>query len=343
MPQIQVPRPDRAIRRSLALLVIAGGACRPAGDRATSPSGGTGGASAGPGVGVSSSAVPSASVASGDRQRSARAQTAPSRPAASCRPRRSRPPSGHAVIEAVPYGDTECRWRVQPLPAFPGAADTWLDVQFFVNDAAHAGTSRPSRLRRASSSVDGLGDRAFRTNSFHHLWVKHGNDAFVVRSRLACPQRHLRRKPPRGRSARGAPGARRPGAAVNGREPGRRHRAGRCDPDRRGLWGWWHGDGLESGVAVRWARRRSCRRALLRPPARPPRLHRPHRARRHRVIAVSDACALTTPERARRCRRVPLPGRPRRHGRDRLDDGLCLGPVRGRRGIAVQRQHPGPR
>ena len=32
--------------------------------------------------------------------------------------------------------------------------------------------------------IDGLGDRAFRTNLYPHLWVQHGQDVFVVGSRL---------------------------------------------------------------------------------------------------------------------------------------------------------------
>lgn len=178
MPQIQVPRPDRAIRRSLALLVIvvALAAC---GGSSPSPSGGTGGASSGA---VVSSAVPSASVAtvtgSAARTADGAVKACSVLPAAAIEAA-----VGTPVIEAVPYGDTECRWRVLPLAAFPGAADTWLDVQFFVNDAPmQAVEAEPAT--KGVVVIDGLGDRAFRTNSFHHLWVKHGSDAFVVRSRL---------------------------------------------------------------------------------------------------------------------------------------------------------------
>ena len=72
---------------------------------------------------------------------------------------------------------------MEPLAAFPGAADTWLDVQFFANDLPMQSVEAEPGTKGVVT-VDGLGDRAFRTNSFHHLWVKHGSDVFVVRSRL---------------------------------------------------------------------------------------------------------------------------------------------------------------
>ncbi len=90
---------------------------------------------------------------------------------------------GTSVVEAVPYGDAECRWRVEPLPAFPGATDTWVDVQFFANDIPMTHVEAAPDTGGVTA-VDGLGDRAFRTNSFHHLWVKHGSDVYVVRSRM---------------------------------------------------------------------------------------------------------------------------------------------------------------
>jgi hypothetical protein len=92
---------------------------------------------------------------------------------------------GTGVVATVPYGDIECRWTVKPLPAFPGSADPWLDVQFWPNDAQ----MRDVEAAPATGgivAIDGLGDRAFRTNEFRHLWVKHGTDVFVVRSRLGA-------------------------------------------------------------------------------------------------------------------------------------------------------------
>lgn len=92
---------------------------------------------------------------------------------------------GTPVVEAVPYGGIECRWTVKPLPAFAGSEDPWLDVQFFENDKpmlhieADPGT-------KGVVAIDGLGDRAFRTNVNRHLWVQHGSDVFVVRSRLSA-------------------------------------------------------------------------------------------------------------------------------------------------------------
>lgn len=90
---------------------------------------------------------------------------------------------GSAVTEAVPYGTAECRWTVQPLTDFAGSERPWVDVQFFENDywmrsvEAAPGTN-------GVVAIDGLGDRAFRTNQFRHLWVQRGSDVFVVRSSL---------------------------------------------------------------------------------------------------------------------------------------------------------------
>lgn len=90
---------------------------------------------------------------------------------------------GTAVTETVPYGTAECRWTVEPLPEFPGSERPWLDVQFFEND-------NPMRAVEVAPgtegvvAVDGLGDRSFRTNVNHHLWVQYGTDVFVVRSSL---------------------------------------------------------------------------------------------------------------------------------------------------------------
>lgn len=92
---------------------------------------------------------------------------------------------GTPIVKTTPYGDIECRWTVKPLSAFAGSVDPWIDVQFWPNDKpmlhveADPGTN-------GVVAIDGLGDRAFRTNVNRHLWVQHGNDVFVVRSRLSA-------------------------------------------------------------------------------------------------------------------------------------------------------------
>lgn len=93
---------------------------------------------------------------------------------------------GTPVTEATNYADIECRWTVKPLAAFPGSQDPWVDVQFFGNDLpmkhieADPGT-------KGVVAIDALGDRAFRTNVNRQMWVQHGSDAFVVRSRFRGP------------------------------------------------------------------------------------------------------------------------------------------------------------
>lgn len=92
---------------------------------------------------------------------------------------------GTPVLATTPYGEIECRWTVEPLPALPGSIDPWLDVQFWPADTQ----MRDVEAAPATGGVvaiDGLGDRAFRTNETRHLWVKHGTDVFVVRSRLGA-------------------------------------------------------------------------------------------------------------------------------------------------------------
>lgn len=90
---------------------------------------------------------------------------------------------GTPVVEPVDYGEIECRWRVQPLAAFEGSEDPWIDVQFFENDLPMLAVEA-APATNGVVAIDGLGDRAFRTNDFRHLWVQHGSDVFVVRSRL---------------------------------------------------------------------------------------------------------------------------------------------------------------
>jgi hypothetical protein len=90
---------------------------------------------------------------------------------------------GTPVVETIPYGDIECRWKVKPLAAFPGSVDPWLDVQFFPNDTQMRDVEAAPGTEGVVA-IGGLGDRAFRTNQNRHLWVQHGNDVFVVRSSL---------------------------------------------------------------------------------------------------------------------------------------------------------------
>ena len=87
------------------------------------------------------------------------------------------------MVVTTPYGDTECRWTIGPLAAIPGRTDPWLDAQSFANDLlmlqVEAGAG-PGGV----TAIEGLGDRAFRTSQYRHLWVQHGQDVFVVRSGL---------------------------------------------------------------------------------------------------------------------------------------------------------------
>ena len=182
MPRIQTLRAHTAIGRSLATLVIAG-ALAACGGATPSASAGAAGSGAGASAATATAAT-AASVAPGSTAgTAARGADGAVKACALLSSEALEAAVGTHVIEAVPYGDPECRWRVEPLPAFPGAADTWLDVQFFANDLPmQAVESAPDT--KGVVAVDGLGDRAFRTNAFHHLWVKHGSDVFVVRSRL---------------------------------------------------------------------------------------------------------------------------------------------------------------
>lgn len=90
---------------------------------------------------------------------------------------------GTPVTEAINYGDIECRWRVTPLAAFPGSQDPWVDVQFYENDLPMKHIESDPGTKGVVA-IDGLGDRAFRTNVNRHMWVQHGSDVFVVRSSL---------------------------------------------------------------------------------------------------------------------------------------------------------------
>ena len=88
---------------------------------------------------------------------------------------------GGPVTAMVAYGDIECRWTLGPLAAFPDRVEPWIGVQFWENDLpmlhVEAGNG-------GVTPVEGLGDRAYRTNLYPHLWVKHGTDVFVVGSSL---------------------------------------------------------------------------------------------------------------------------------------------------------------
>jgi len=88
---------------------------------------------------------------------------------------------GSPVTAMVAYGDIECRWTVAPLAALPGSVDPWIGLQFWENESPmlHVETGNGG-----VTPVEGLGDRAYRTNLYPHLWVKHGTDVFVVGSRL---------------------------------------------------------------------------------------------------------------------------------------------------------------
>ena len=92
---------------------------------------------------------------------------------------------GTPVVATIPYGDIECRWTVKPLPAFPGSENPWLDVQFWPTDTQMLAVEAAPETKGVVA-IDGLGDRAFRTNQYHHLWVKHGSDVFVIGSRLGA-------------------------------------------------------------------------------------------------------------------------------------------------------------
>lgn len=90
---------------------------------------------------------------------------------------------GSPVVVATPYGGTECRWTVGPLTAMPGRADPWLDALFYENELPMLHVEEDAGLGGVTA-IEGLGDRAFRTSQYRHLWVQHGQDVFVVRSGL---------------------------------------------------------------------------------------------------------------------------------------------------------------
>lgn len=90
---------------------------------------------------------------------------------------------GTPVTKTTLYGDSECRWTLKPHPGFPGTNDAWVDVAFHSEAQMRDVEAAPGT--KGVVAITGLGERAHRTNSFRHLWVKHGNDVFVVRSRLA--------------------------------------------------------------------------------------------------------------------------------------------------------------
>lgn len=89
---------------------------------------------------------------------------------------------GTPVIKTTPYRGIECRWTVKPLPSHPKEIDPWVAVSFHNDMAMREVEAAPGT--NGVVPIAGLGDRAYRGNSFHHLWVKHGSDVFVAKSRL---------------------------------------------------------------------------------------------------------------------------------------------------------------
>jgi hypothetical protein len=172
------------MQRRFALLILSGALAACGGSTTTPPS--PTGSGAGSGAGSGTTAAPSAITPVASTAVTGNVARGPEGAVTACAVLSAadiETAIGTHVIEAVPYGNSECRWRVEPLAAFPGAADTWMDVQFFASNLAmRAAEAEPAN--KGVVTVEGLGDRAFRTNSFHHLWVERGNDAFVVRSRL---------------------------------------------------------------------------------------------------------------------------------------------------------------
>lgn len=163
---------DDATRRRVRLVAVAllAAAMTGCGGGAT-PSGGTGAGGSGAPAGGGSSVKRDASGAIN--------------PCALLTPSQIEAAVGTPVVATIPYGEIECRWTVKPLPVLPGSVDPWLDVQFWPNDKQMLDVEAASATGGVVA-IDGLGDRAFRTNEFRHLWVKHGTDVFVVRSRLGA-------------------------------------------------------------------------------------------------------------------------------------------------------------
>ena len=90
---------------------------------------------------------------------------------------------GSPVVETTPYGDAECRWTVGPLAAFPGRDAPWIGARFYGDDLLMfqvAADPGPDGV----TAIEGLGDRAFRTNQYSHLWVQHGQDSVAIGSGL---------------------------------------------------------------------------------------------------------------------------------------------------------------
>jgi hypothetical protein len=89
---------------------------------------------------------------------------------------------GTPVTKATDYGGLECRWTVKPLASHASEVDPWIAVSFHNDRAMNEVEVAPGT--KGVVAVAGLGDRAYRTNVYRHLWVKKGNDVFVTKSKL---------------------------------------------------------------------------------------------------------------------------------------------------------------
>jgi hypothetical protein len=89
---------------------------------------------------------------------------------------------GTPVVKATGYGGIECRWTIKPLPAHPNKVDPWVAISLHNDMAMHEVEVAPGT--NGVAAINGLGERAFRTNAFHHLWVKQGSNVFVAKSHL---------------------------------------------------------------------------------------------------------------------------------------------------------------
>ncbi len=89
---------------------------------------------------------------------------------------------GTAVIKATDHGGIECRWTVKPLPTHPKEIDPWVAISLHNDMAMREVEAAPGT--NGVTAINGLGERAYRTNAFHHLWVKQGDHVFVAKSRL---------------------------------------------------------------------------------------------------------------------------------------------------------------
>ena len=89
---------------------------------------------------------------------------------------------GTPVTKATDYGSLECRWFVKPLASHPKETNPWVAISFHNDMAMNEVEVAPGT--QGVTAIAGLGDRAYRTKAFHHLWVKKGSDVFVTKSSL---------------------------------------------------------------------------------------------------------------------------------------------------------------